>query len=84
VTSDAFKMREFYKDDLAEAFDDGCRHLHCFFLNLEKSPTSILEMNDVIEAKRLKEVYPYVDIALRIFLCTAASSCSAERFFPVL
>lgn len=29
-------------------------------------------------------IFPYVDIALRMFLCTLASNCSTERSFSTL
>jgi hypothetical protein len=38
-------------------------------------------MSVMMQAKGLKEVYPYVKILLRIFLYTPASICSTRRFF---
>lgn len=41
-------------------------------------------MNFYIRKINVVEVYPYIDIALRIILCTLATNCSAERSFPTL
>jgi hypothetical protein len=57
MISKELKVREFYKDELLETFADESFHLREFILNLEKSPTSILEMSDVMEARSCKEFY---------------------------
>lgn len=36
-----------------------------------------------IRKNDLKDIYPYVDIALRLLLCTPVSNCSTERSFSV-
>jgi hypothetical protein len=52
MISDALKVPEFYKDDLPELFADERLHLRGLLLNLENSPTRVLEMSDVVEARR--------------------------------
>ena len=37
-----------------------------------------------IRKNELKDIFPYVDIALRMLLCTPVSNCSTERSFSVL
>jgi hypothetical protein len=75
---------EFYKDDSSETFVHACLHVSGFLLSLEKSPTSILEISDMNQAKRLKDVYLHVVIAFRIFLCMPSSNYATERSLPVL
>jgi hypothetical protein len=50
----------------------------------EETLSSILEISDMNQAKRLNDVYTHVDIAFRIFLCMPSSNCSTERSFSVL
>jgi hypothetical protein len=78
LSANAIKLRELYKNDLAEPFVNGCLHFHGFLLSLEKTPTSILEVSDMFQAKKLKEVCSYVDIAVSISLCTPASNCPSS------
>ncbi len=47
-------------------------------------PKTILEISLYIRNNNLVEVYPYIDIALRMILCTPATNCSAERSFSTL
>lgn len=37
-----------------------------------------------IREEQLQSTFPNIDIALRMYLCTAISNCSAERSFSVL
>jgi len=41
-------------------------------------------MSIYIRNKNLVEVYPYIDIALRMILCTPTTNCSAEQSFSTL
>lgn len=47
-------------------------------------PQTILELMLWIRSNNFIILYPYVEIALRIFLSTASTNCSAERSFSVL
>ncbi|KAL4705397.1 hypothetical protein ACJJTC_002420 [Scirpophaga incertulas] len=49
-----------------------------------KTETSIKELNLLIKKNYLKVAFPYIEIAMRIFLSTAVTNCSAERSFSVL
>lgn len=66
-------------DDFAE--ESGLLKL---FLTSYKSKISLRQLYLFIKEKDLKEAFPYIEIALRIFLCTAVTNCSAERSFSVL
>lgn len=41
-------------------------------------------MSVYLRNQSLIEVYPYIDIALRMMLCTHATNCSSERSFSTL
>ena len=45
---------------------------------------SIPQLAQFLNEEQLDAIYPNVQIALRIFLCTLASNCSAERSFSCL
>jgi hypothetical protein len=49
------KLKEFDKDNLADAFVYHCIYIREFLLSLEKTPTSSLQMSDMIEAESLKK-----------------------------
>ncbi|CAH2296767.1 zinc finger MYM-type 1-like [Pelobates cultripes] len=45
---------------------------------------SVLAVSRMMRERGLQSIYLNVDIALRMFLCTAATNCSAERSFSTL
>lgn len=47
-------------------------------------PKSLLEMSKFIKEKQMVTTFPYVDVALRMFLCNLATNCSTERSFSSL
>ncbi|CAH1106316.1 unnamed protein product [Psylliodes chrysocephalus] len=83
----ANKLVTKYPDDLEETLGNECIHLHC------QLKDSLANMEDVRSAQKicnvlhswsLRDVYPNVDIALRIFLSIPATNCSGERSFSTL
>lgn len=52
--------------------------------NKENIPKPTLEMYKKIHKDDIQNIYPYVNIALRMFLCCPASNCSSERSFRTL
>ena len=48
-----------------------------------KSPI-LYHLNKLLTSKYLSDLYPNVIIALKIYLCTPASNCSAQRSFSAL
>lgn len=82
----AERLQEIYKNDLAPSFSNECVHFqgHIKSIALNKQPKSLLEISNYLKSNDLHIVYPYVDIAVRMFLCTPASNCSAERSFSTL
>lgn len=76
-----------YPDDLEETFANECIHLHC------QLKDSVMDTKDIrsaqgiysfLHSQNLQDVYPNVDIALRIFLSIPATNCSGERSFSTL
>lgn len=58
-------------------------HIHSLGTS-SNNPQTILELMLWIRSNNFIILYPYVEIALRIFLSTASTNCSAERSFSVL
>src|SRR5215469_10129401 len=70
----------------AEEFGNECRHFFGFIKTIDKEnrPKTISLLCELLHDNDLQDLYPYVDIALRIFSTMPASNCSAERSFSVL
>jgi hypothetical protein len=41
-------------------------------------------MSSILKTEELEDIYPYVSIALHMFLCTPYSNCNSERSFSTL
>ena len=84
VEEKAKALQMVYSTDLEENFLEECLHFraHCSIKNEDrKSAVRLLEW---LRAKGLQTIYPNVDIALRMCVCTPASNCSGERSFSCL
>ena len=55
-----------------------------FFERIRRMSKTILKLCKVLHDNELQDLYPYADIALRLFLMIPASNCSAERSFSIL
>lgn len=86
IAKNAARLSNEYKEDLqdSETFQNECLHFFGFLKNLDDPPSTIQEICKMIYNKGLQEVYPYINIVLRIFLCIPVTNCSAERSFSVL
>lgn len=85
ILKNATELCTSYSKDLEqECFFDECLHYRSYLLSSAVEHTSVLDMSQVIRERELQSIYPNVDIALRMFLCTAATNCSAERSFSTL
>lgn len=75
-----------YDKDLpsTEIFVNECKHFFGFLKDAQEYPKTIPKIYKVLHDNEVKDVYPYIDIALRLFLTIPASNCSAERSFSVL
>lgn len=63
-------------------------HFRAHILSLKKAkqivPMTAQDILTFIKINNLIELYPYIDIALRILLCTSSNYCSPERSFSTL
>jgi len=88
VREKAAVLQQIYKDDLGKTFPNECVHFRAHILSLKKMkkivPGTVQDLLTFIKVNNLIELYPYVDIALRMLLCTPSSNCSAERSFSAL
>uniref|UniRef100_A0A2S2NB80 Zinc finger MYM-type protein 1 n=1 Tax=Schizaphis graminum TaxID=13262 RepID=A0A2S2NB80_SCHGA len=78
----AKNLQNNYKEDLEEDFPNECIHLQAHLKNKDKM--SILQLCKWLKEYGFYEMYPNIDIAIRIFVCTPAANCSTERSFSCL
>ncbi len=79
-------LQKFFPDDLETIFEDELFHFQIHFQSVKggdkiNSPAKILEY---IRENNLETVFPNVEIAYRMFCCTAVTNCCAERSFSCL
>jgi hypothetical protein len=78
----AITLQQYYKD-LEEFVCDEIIQFKAYMSNEIKIP-SLGDMYRVLLENHIQEIFPSLEIALRIFLSTAATNCSAERSFSLL
>jgi len=86
IREQAKRLQDIFVDDLGSSFPNECVHFKSHMKNLEidEKPKNIQQMLVFIKNNDFSEMYPYVVIALRMFLCTPCSNCSTERSFSAL
>lgn len=67
-----------------ETFKNECVHFQSLIKTIENPPKNLIQMSKFIKEKNMETIFPYVYVALRMFLCTPASNCSTERSFSTL
>lgn len=69
----AQKLQKHYKEDIASTFPNECVHFKKFLMALLSGefPDTITRMYSTIIKNECQDLYPYVKIALRIFLSCA-------------
>lgn len=86
-------LMKMYPNDLEDEFCEECLHFKTFISSANikkpelksKSKTLDLEtFSTFIRKNGLQNVFPNLDIALRMALCTPATNCSGERSFSCL
>ncbi|CAH2096804.1 unnamed protein product [Euphydryas editha] len=83
----ANKLVSKYPDDLEETLGNECIHLHCLLKDSVANTEDVhsaQKICNVLHSQSLRDIYPNVDIALRIFLSIPATNCSGERSFSTL
>ena len=71
-------------EDVDESFIEKCIHLHKHLNREENKKISLNNFCSWIRKNGFTEIYNNVNIALRIFKCTAVTNCTAERSFSCL
>ncbi|XP_060854953.1 uncharacterized protein LOC132932593 [Metopolophium dirhodum] len=93
-----FMILDQIKSDLEKikiAYDNLTSKYNFFYHLSELTPAEVKKNSESLQSLykkisiyirnyNLVEVYPYIDIALRMILCTPATNCSAERSFSTL
>ena len=84
----ADRLQKTYPSDIEESFGTECIHLKSFLqeeiINSDDKSLSLSHLYRLLISKNLLDLYPNVAIALKIYLSTPASVCSAERSFSTL
>lgn len=85
VRKNAEILQNEYKDDLSTLFANECVHFRSHLLSIgDKAPKTIQDMCSFLRKNDLIGMYPYIDVSLRMLLCTPVSNCSTERSFSCL
>lgn len=85
LTNCADLLHKKYTNDLPSSFANECIHFKGYLISkLKTESMTILEMQQFIIENKVQEVFPYIEIATRMFLSIPASNCSAERSFSAL
>ncbi|KAG8451982.1 hypothetical protein GDO86_003968 [Hymenochirus boettgeri] len=84
VITYATNLCKVYANDLQDNLSDECLHLSSYLKSTGMVHFTIPHLLQIIVTDSLKVIYPNIHVALRIFLCTMATNCSAERSFSCL
>lgn len=81
----AARLQKEYLNDLEPSFINECLHFRGHLKSIgSDAPNTIQDMCAFIRQKHIVNIYPYIDISLRMLLCTPISNCSTERSFSAL
>lgn len=82
---------KYYTNDLEDDLIQECVHFHSHISSdktaecaVKPGSNSLLSLSTFLRNQSLSNVYPNLDIALRIALSTPATNCSGERSFSCL
>lgn len=83
LTKKARSLEEMYPNDLeAELVQEGTHfrsHISSQSILVKPDSPSLQSLSSFLRKQSLQNVYPNLDIALRMALCTPATNCSGER-----
>lgn len=72
ISADLLKNE--YNTDLGTSFSNEYIYFGSYLKTISKSPQHIQDMLVFIRKNDFKDIFPYVDIALRMLLCTPVST----------
>lgn len=88
ILESAVKLQKLYSVDIEDTFPVECLHLKGYLETFpetdRKQYSSLSLLYKLLLSKKLQSTYPNVCIALKIFLTTPATNCTAERSFSAL
>lgn len=89
ISEKATELWKAYPNDLEPLVVDECLHLKAFLGQTnsgekESTDVSLIELSKFIRKEDIMDVYPNVEIALRMALSTPATNCTGERSFSTL
>lgn len=86
VREQAIQLQLEYSEDLGSSFSNECINFRSHLSGLEDNnlPLNVLDLYNIIKDPSISSLYPYIEIALRMYLCSPVSNCSAERSFSAL
>lgn len=86
LRANAKNLVNIYRNDLDDDFVDECSHFQAYCVSaVDKfEDCSLQGISNYLRYHSLEDVYPNVDIALRICLSIPATNCSGERSFSCL
>ncbi|XP_054713442.1 zinc finger MYM-type protein 1-like [Uloborus diversus] len=88
ITAAAASLQKFYTADIEySSLVIECIHLKGLLPQEKPDSTeemSLSELYRFIKSKDLQDLYPNISICLKVFLCTPATNCAAERSFSTL
>lgn len=89
IAENAKKLCSKLSNDLPDQ-ESLANEIHHFFGYLkslcleEDRPKTFFDLYQIIHDHGIRDIYPYVDICIKIVLTMAVSNCSAERSFSVM
>lgn len=84
IRSEALKLCEVYSQDISDDLVEEILHLKEYLALEDKKHVNINNMYNWIRDRNLLDIYPNIDIVLRIYKSMAVSNCSSERSFSCL
>ena len=84
IRNEAFKLSEVYSHDISNGLVEEILHLKEYLVIEVKKHVNINNMCSWIIDRNLLDVFPNIDIILRIYKSMAVSNCSSQRSFSCL
>jgi len=86
VREQAIQLQLEYLENLGSSFSNECIHFRSHLSGLEDNnlPIIVIDLYKIFKDPNISSLCPYIEIALRMYLCSPVSNCSAERSFSAL
>lgn len=88
LTEKAISLEKMYPNDLETDLVQECVHFQCHLSSqrilIKPDSGSLRSLSLFLRKQNLEHIYPNLDIALRMALCTPVTNCSGERSFSCL